>query len=212
MISVNTFFEKINYKEIVALLVDAMAAISEEFVADQTRFDEAISLLEAELGQEASPSMADMVESIYRRIGSTLLFSFFLGLKANLDHFIDPIGHTFLDVDPEIYLREDVAQQLPDHQSALRMQKQFYATLSPAQTERYEEAITTYICHLETVGPKVAHYYGYIMGNQLLPRLIPGYVADAQFTLSYRQALDSYWGTSIKSDTNQTALILNAFQ
>ena len=111
MISVNSLFEKISYKEIVAKLVDFMAAHSDEFVADQASFNETISFLEAELLQCASPSVAYLVDAIDQQIGSTLLFSCFLGIKANLDHFIDPIGRTFLDVDPEIYLRENVAKQ-----------------------------------------------------------------------------------------------------
>ena len=203
MMSVNTIFEKISYKEMVATLVDAMAANSEEFIADQTRFVETISFLEAELGQHTSPSVADLVDAIDQQIGSTLLFSCFLGIKANLDHFIDPIGRIFLDVDPEIYLRENIVRQLPDYLRAQHVQEQFYKALSPSQKEKYDDGITTYICHLETVGPKLAHYYGYLFGNELFPHVIPGYVVDAQLTLQYRYMLEAYCGTSFKCATNK---------
>ena len=126
-----------------------------------------------------------------------VLFSYFLGLKANWDHFMDPIGRTFLDVDAEVYLREDIARRLPDYQNAQRTQEQFYASLTPAQQERYED-ITSYICHLETVGPKLAHYYGYLLGNQLFPHIVPGYGADAPLTLRYQIKLEDYLGSSIK--------------
>ena len=198
MMSVNTFFEKINYKEIVAKLVDFMAANSEEFVADQASFNETISFLEAELGQLTSPSVADLVDAIDQQIGSTLLFSCFLGIKANLDHFIDPVSRTFLDVDPEVYLRENIARQLPDYHHAQHVLAQFYATLSPAQKGKYEENIVTYICHLETVGPKLAHYYGYVLANQFFPHLIPGYVEDTQITFRYLCVLKEYHGICIK--------------
>ena len=36
------------------------------------------------------------------------------------------------------------------------------------------EDIVVYI-YLETVVPKLAHYYGYLLGNELLPCIIPGY-------------------------------------
>lgn len=196
MISVNTFLRKISYKEIVAALVSVMAENFEDFAADQIRFNETIALLENELGEDAAPSVSDMVDSIHQQIGSCLLFSCFLGLKANLDHFVDPIGRTFLDVDPETYLREDIAKHFPDYQNAVRVQEQFYATLSPIQRERYED-ITAYICHLETVGPKLAHYYGYMLSNQLFPHVIPGYVADMQLTLQYRYRLQKYMTISI---------------
>ena len=191
-------FEKISYKEIVTKLVDSMIVNSEEFAADRIHFTETISWLETELGQDASPSAADLVDAIYRQIGSTLLFSWYLGLKANIVHFIDPISRTFLDVDPEKYLRENVARKLPDYQCAQQVQEQFYNTLSPAQKDKYDEGITTYICHLETVGPKLSHYYGYLAGNQLFPRIVPGYVEDTQLNLGYLQMLKKHLGINIK--------------
>lgn len=193
MLSTNTFFGKISYKEIVALIVDVMATNFEDFAADLLRFKETVSLLEGQLGKAASPSVADETEAIEQRIGSVVLFSYFLGFKANLDHFIDPIGHAFLNVDAEIYLREDLSKHLPDYQNALRVQEQFYAALSPAQQDCYEDIIT-YISHLETVGPKLAHYYGYLHGNQLFPRIIPGYNADTQLALHYQHMLKNYFG------------------
>ena len=198
MLSVNTFFEKISYKEMVATLVDTISINSEEFVAEQTNFNETISLLKTELDPNTSPSVDDVVDAIYQQIGSSLLFSCFLGFKANLDHFIDPVSRTFLDVDPEIYLRENIARQLPDYRNAQHDSELFYATLSPAQKGKYEEDIITYICHLETVGPKLAHYYGFLLGNQLFPHVVPGYVADTQLTLLYRYTLEEYCQFRIK--------------
>lgn len=192
MISVETFFEKISYREIVASLMDVMAENFEDFAADQTCFHETIILLENELGSEVSPSVSDMVDAIYQQIGSCLLFSCFLGLKANLDHFIDPIGRTFLDVDPEVYLREDAAKRFPDYQRAEHVQEEFYAALSAEQKDKYED-ISTYVSHLETVGPKLAHYYGYVLGNQLFPHIIPGYIPDSQLTLIYRHMLEEFF-------------------
>ena len=198
MLSENALFPKISYKEIVAKLEDMLATNSEEFVVDQARFDETISFLEAELGQDSLPSVGALVDAIYQQIGSSLLFSCFLGFKANLDHFIDPVSRTFLDVDPEVYLRENIARQLPDYLQAQHVQEQFYRTLSPKQKEKYDDGITTYICHLETVGPKLAHYYGYLLGNQLFPRIIPGYISDTQLLIQYRYMLEVYCGLNIE--------------
>ena len=198
MLSENAIFEKISYKELVTKLVDVIAANSIEFAADQAHFDETISLLKTELEQDTSPSATDLADAIYQQIGSTLLFSYCLGLKANLDHFIDPVSRTFLDVDPEVYLRENIARQLPDYLRAQHVQEQFYKALSPSQKEKYDDGITTYICHLETVGPKLAHYYGYLLGNQLFPRIIPGYISDTQLLIQYRYMLEVYCGLNIE--------------
>lgn len=197
MISASTLLKKISYKEIVASLVEVMAANFEDFSADQARFSKTISFLENELQDATTPSVNEVVDAIDRQIGSSLLLSFFLGLKANLDHFIDPVGRTFLDVDSETYLREDLATQLPDYQNAQLVQEQFYVALSPAQQDQYGDIIA-YISHLETVGPKLAHYYGYMFGNQLFPRIIPGYSEDLHLTFQYQHMLETYLGISIK--------------
>ncbi len=197
MLSANKFFEEISYKEIVASLVEVMASNFEDFAADQARYKETLSWLEQTLPEGTAPSVEKLVNAIDQQIGSAMLFSYFLGLKANWDHFIDPIGRTFLDVDTEVYLREDMARRLPDYQNAQCTQEQFYASLTPVQQERYED-VTSHICHLETVGPKLAHYYGYLLGNQLFSRIIPGYGEDAPFTFQYRNMLENYLGISIK--------------
>ena len=197
MLSVNKFFEEVSYKEMVSSLAEVMTSNFEDFAADQARYKETLSWLEQTLPEGTASSVEKLVNAIDQQIGSTILFSYFLGLKANLDHFIDPIGRTFLDVDPEVYLREDMARRLPDYQNAQRTQEQFYASLTPVQQERYE-SITSYICHLETVGSKLAHYYGYLLGNQLFPRIIPGYGEDIQLTLQYQHMLGNYIGCSIK--------------
>ena len=201
MLLPNKFIEKVSYKEIVASLVDIMATNFEDFAMELARFQKTISLLENELGEDSSSCVAEEIAAIDQQIGSILLFSFFLGFKANLDHFIDPIGRTFLDVDAETYLREDVAKRLSNYRNAQCVQEQFYTGLTPTQQERYED-ITAYISHLETVGPKLAHYYGYMLGNQLFPHIIPGYGADMLLTLQYRHMLENYLGSYMLHELN----------
>ena len=191
MFTENTLLKKFSYREMVESLEAAMAEKFADFPPEQMRFHQAISALE----KDNVPSTQEAVEAIYRQIGSGLLFSFFLGLTANFDHFIDPIGRTFLDVDAEIYLREEVAKQLPNYQKAQLVKSRFYVALSPAQQDLYKDVIA-YISYLETVGPKLAHYYGYTTGNQLFPHIIPGYCPDTRLTAQYRTMLENYFGVS----------------
>lgn len=81
MISASTLFKKISYKEIVASLVEVMAANFEDFSADQARFSKTISFLENELQDATTPSVNEVVDAIDRQIGSSLLLSFFLVAK-----------------------------------------------------------------------------------------------------------------------------------
>ena len=152
MFAENVLFRRFSYREMVESLEAEMAEKFEDFPQEQMRFHKAISALE-NLEKGNAPSAQEAVEAIYRQIGSGLLFSFFLGMKANFDHFVDPISRTFMEVDAEVFLREDVAKQLPDYQSAQLVKRRFFAALTPAHQELYEDNIA-YISYLETGKPE----------------------------------------------------------
>ena len=44
---------------------------------------------------------------------------------------------------------------------------------------------------------KLAHYYGYLAGNELLYFLIPGYHADTVLDIRYSHMLEQYFGRSL---------------
>ena len=49
-----------------------------------------------------------------------------------------------------------------------------------------------YITHLETLVPKIAHYEGFMLGNELLYYVMPGYHPDAQLTVRYSRMLKEF--------------------
>jgi len=144
------------------------------------------------------PSVQDLVSAIECQTASNLIFSGFLGLKANLDHFIDPVARNFLDADSEVYLRENTAHRLPEYERAQEIIDSFYNLLSPSQKEIYDDVVE-YTSYLENVGPKLAHYYGYLLGNKILYRIIPGYHADLGVTMRYHARLEEYFGKRFDS-------------
>lgn len=189
MLSMKTILENLTEHHIVETFVQWMAEKSEDFAVDYQRYTEAMNVLQKELGV----LVTDEIDAIERQCASDLLYSGFLGLKANLDSFIDPVARNFLDVDFEVYLREETAHRLPEYECAQKIRDRFYSQLTSAQRETYEDVIT-YTSHLETVGPKLAHYFGYILGNQLLPRVVPGYHSDMVLTIKYNSMLEDYLG------------------
>ena len=147
----------------------------EDFPEIREKYQEAIA--QAEEGKK-------LAEAIDAQATSDLLFSAALGLKANLDHFRDPIARTFLEVDPEIYLRESVAHSMPQYIEAQKV----------LDAVEYDDDITAYTTYLETVGPKLAHYFGYLLGDELLSRIIPGYQPDPILTFRYHNWVCGYTG------------------
>ena len=125
-----------------------------------------------------------LAEAIAVQTTSDLLFSAALGLKANLDHFRNPVAMTFLEVEPEIYLRESVAHCLPQYIEAQKIR----------DTAEANDDVIAYTTYLETIGPKLAHYFGYLLGDELLPRIVPSYQPDPLLSFRYRNWMMEYVG------------------
>lgn len=198
MVTMQTILDQLSDKKIVESLVNMMAENFEDFAAAQTHFQRAIHALQNELDEQLTPSVQDLVSAIEQQTSSNLIFCGFLGLKANLNYFIDPIARNFLDVDSETYLRENTAHRLPEYVRAQEVIDQFYSLLSPCQKEIYDDVVE-YTSYLENAVPKLAHYYGYLLGNKILYQIIPGYHSDFGVTMRYRARLEEYFGKSFDS-------------
>ena len=200
MITLQTVLNQLTGNDTVPALETFLAEHFEDFAIAQGRYINAIAALEESLGDSVSISARDERAAIAQQTASDLLFSGLLGFKANWDHFIDPVARTFLEVDSELYLREAMAHMLPEYIRAQEIRNQFYAQLSPTQQKLYEDVVA-YACYLETVAPKLAHYYGYILGNEVLQRVFPGYHPDLRLTQQYTATLENYFGVSFAPTT-----------
>lgn len=193
MITAQKVMEQLTGRRIVQEFTNYLEENFDSFAEVHKRYLAAADALRKELGADTSPSVDDMLDAIDRQTVSNLLFSGALGMKSNLDHFVDPMARTILDVDFPVFLREATAMRLPEYVKAQETIDAFAALLSPAQEELFEDVIE-YIAFLETTGPKLAHYYGYILGNNILHRIVPGYHQDDVLTMHYSAMLRKYFG------------------
>lgn len=175
MIELTTIMEQLTGQALTNSLIEFLEQHCGDFPEIHGKYQEAIARTE---------EGKTLAEAIDAQTASDLLFSAVLGMKANLDHFRDPIARTFLEVDPEIYLRETVAHSLPQYLEAQNVRNTIDAN----------DAIIAYATYLETFGPKLAHYFGYLLGDELLPRVIPGYQPDPLLTTGYRAWMRTYLG------------------
>ena len=183
--------ELLTGKEGAETLVEKLVAASEDFAEDHQQFEAAIDYFRATLSGDVSISVDDLIDAISRQITSQILYSGHLGFQANVDHFINPVARTFIEADPEVYLRERVAKAMPVYADAQAVIDQFYAQLLPEQKEQHE-CVRAYIAHLDTVVPKIAHYEGFLLGNELLRYVIPYFQPDLRLTLRYLWMLREY--------------------
>lgn len=117
-----------------------------------------------------------------------LLFLFFHGLQMNAACFYNPVNAKILEMDFEAIHHEYQMKSLPGITQA-QMQASAAAQYLP---EERLLPVRDYFAYRETVGWKLAHFFGYLLGNRLLYHLIPGYVQDEATTLYYKRMLSDY--------------------
>ena len=188
MLTMKMMIDQLTGSQIAASFTQKMIDECQEFAAEHHAYTTAMQTLREELGDAVTKEM----DAIARQCASDLRFCALLGLKANLDHFKSPSAMCFLNEDFEVFLQEKTAHLLPDYQNAQTDRSRFYSLLTPEQKQVYEPVIT-YTCTLETVAPKLAHYYGYLLGNQLWPSVVPGYHEDVVLTMNYTKMLNDYF-------------------
>jgi hypothetical protein len=193
MVTTQKVLEQLTGKQIVRALEAYLEENVESFAEVHECYISAAAQLREELGADASPSVDDLLDAIDAQAASNLFFSGILGIQSNLNHFRDPMERTVLDVDFPVFLREETAVRLPQYEKAQATIDAFFALLTPQQQEFFED-ITAYTSYLETTGPKLAHYYGFILGNKILPNLVLGYFADEVLTMQYGIMLRKYLG------------------
>lgn len=193
MVTTQEVMERVAGKWIAEELVAYLEHTFPDFTDVHGRFNHAVKMLRNMRGESKLPSVDDLTTAIDRQTASSLFFSGMLGLKSNWDHFIDPMARTVLDVDFDVFLCENTARRLSDYEKAQAVIDCFMEPNTPEENELCEE-IAEYIAYLETVGPKLAHYYGFVLGNEIFARFVPGFCPDSSLASQYRSMLGSYLG------------------
>ena len=188
-------------KSVVDALIQTLYNQMEDFPSIYRAYLDAIEKLHAELGPEAKNEIKKYITAIEQMCASNLYYAGTQGLKMNYDHFVNPMTPdcTWSQVDYDDYLRPYIAESLPLYQTAYRFKEKFEKQL-PEHIESVIEAVTSYETELECGGIKLAHYYGYLMGNELLLHCVPGYHPDMVLDLKYTQMLEQYFGQKISMD------------
>lgn len=125
-----------------------------------------------------------------------IIFAGNLGFQSNLEHFRNPVMRTFLDVGVDVCLREKTMRGMAEY----RLEDQTVKTalqLIPEEEEELCAQVYAYHSYLDTVIPKLAHYRGYLMANDLLSYTEPGYCDDPILTRAYQRWMNEYFETEL---------------
>ena len=179
---------------------NALRQIAPDFVKEERQYYESIGVLKDTLGASMKPSVDEYIAAIEEEISAELVYVAWLGFQQNIECFNNPINTMFLKMDYEDFHRERRMATLPQVQHALKTINAFHDVLRTCSGFNHEltEGITSYITYLETVGYKLAHYFGFIFADQFLEHVIPGYRNDTVTTMQYERELEDYLGLDLR--------------
>lgn len=192
MISKIQILDALLGKQIVDALIETLYIQDDDFPEIHQAYLTAIHTLKTVNNPDIEHSVQKYVTAIEQQCASNIFFVGVQGMKMNLEHFRNPMtpNCTWPQVDYDDYLRVDLAHTMPLYQTAQKYIDEFEYAL-PAELYETCVAITCYRTALEVSGMKLAHYYGYLLGNDLLKCCVPGYQPDHVLDFRYRHMLET---------------------
>lgn len=177
--------------EVMEFLRSNLRRIDPEYADVEKVCLEAVQNQQTTLKPDTLPLLNAYIKAEDERIAACLRFLFWHGLHLNEACFRDPVQRKFLDLDFEDIYQETVLNSLPEAHRAYEFARSLHQQLAEDQLSLLEQ-VTEYYCHLETVGYKLAHYWGFRYGDELLAGVVPGYVPDTALTAAYQRMVREY--------------------
>lgn len=173
----------------------------EDFSKTHAEYLEALESIRPILGPESDHTIKKLMVAIDMKCSAILYWSGVEGLKMNYQHFENPLtpNCTWPNIDFDDYLRIGLSSSMPMYEAADYYVEKIRKSL-PAEISEVWEAITSYEVSLELYGMKLAHYYGYLVGNDLLRHCVPGYQPDVALDFTYARLLENYFGKPVRDD------------
>ena len=179
-----------NTKRIMEDLREMLREIDLQYPEEEQRYQEGLIKFKAVIDEEKLALLEAEIAAEERRIASNMVYLVWRGLQQNLACHQNPVAKKFIELDYEDIHREDLMNGMPDSVAAGNAGRKLALALSDA--ERELNPTTWYYAYFETVAYKVAHYYGFKLGDALLPMVEPGYCSDPALTFRYGREVEDY--------------------
>ena len=144
--------------------------------------------------------ISEVIELREKSIAASMLFAGHLGFRANKDNSERNFRSPSQFDEPEEYLNESIMRSMPVSVQTASKLRSVYETMTEEQKTIYEDLVSYFVL-LEDHGTKLAHFYGYMLANHLLYKMIPGYVEDQSQTQRYTKKLSAYLGFDVASSS-----------
>ena len=151
-------------------------------------------------GDTSKTIIREVIELREKSIAASMLFAGHLGFLANKDNFERNFRSPSQFDEPEEYLSEAVMRSMPFSIQTASKLRSVYETMTEEQKTIYEDLVSYFIL-LEDHGTKLAHFYGYMLANHWLYKMIPGYIEDELQTQRYTKKLSAYLGFDVSANS-----------
>ncbi len=155
------------------------------------------------LGADSEREIRKLSVAIDMEYGAELFRIGVQGLKMNYQHFVDPFAPNCTSSDFKCayadFPRIELYGSLPMPNAAEKFISKFRDSI-PNEYDELWNGILDYQVSLEFDGMKLAHYYGYLAGNEILRHLVPGYVPDIVLTDKYTELVEGWFARPLRTD------------
>lgn len=195
MTPLTQFVDQLTGPGIIRHLADTLRETTADFPESEARYQKAVDGLRSALPEGYTPSIDEYLAAHETDIRSRLVYAGYNGFRANLINFRQPFGLDFTKKDFFDIVKDHIIGHFPTNYEAARVIDVFVRSL-PENCQQFQQDISDYYIHMECSGPKLAHYAGYLIGNQLLPWVEPGYREDYHQTFLYAHEIKKYLGNN----------------
>lgn len=175
-------------------VMETLRTVDPSFEDEHRQYLHSVDTLMNSLRTEDSTKVMGYIAAKEKAFCSEMIYIAWLGFQQNIACFRNPINTEFLKLDYETIHRENSFQSLPNILSALSAINDFDCSLRslPDDIQNIAMGITDFFSYLETVGYKLAHYFGFAFADRFLGHVIPGYTPDSATTTQYAMMLQEY--------------------
>ena len=175
-------------------VMETLRTVDPSFEDEHRQYLHSVDTLMNSLRTEDSTKVMGYIAAKEKAFCSEMIYIAWLGFQQNIACFRNPINTEFLKLDYETIHRENSFQSLPNILSALSAINGFDCSLRslPDDIQNIAMGITDFFSYLETVGFKLAHYFGFAFADRFLGHVVPGYAPDSATTTQYAMMLQKY--------------------
>lgn len=189
----------INPKFVMSKVKEILREVDPDYEKEEQAFIAACATFEAGLGDSISFTAQNYLDALEESFASDIVFVVGRGFKLNLDIYHNPVNALAFKLDYEDLHQERMMPLVPAAKKANMASYDYLEELRASHRDKLDllDGINSFYSYLQTIGYKVAHYYGFVLADQLLPHLVPGYYADSAYVSTYGLILNRDIGVNV---------------